>query len=562
MGEPPAGGRRGRRVSVDGIELAVVVSLALVAAGLTYWRLYYGVDFTDESFYVAVPYRYVRGADAFVSEHAVAQGFVGLLLYPFVRAYYGLAGTGGIVLFVRHLHFLFTAAVAAAAAASLRPMLPLRTGALVGLAAVAFVPFEIHSLSYNTMGGGFLTAGCLLGFLSLREPERRGVRAAAGLCLGLTAFSYPPLGVAAAVAFGAQLALARGPDRRAALVYQASAAALPLVAMAAVVLAAGLGRFRADVRERSSGEHVGANGLWQVVHHELDTLRHPVLLAVAVAVLALAWRFRREAAVLPLFVLPLLALPAGPVSYLSSISFAACFAWLAVPLLPIVRRRTGAAQLAAAVWLPGMIGSFVVGLSSSDGAQAAGVGALPAMLVSSVFLVWALEESLPLGLRRAGIVPAVTALVALLVFEAFPTYRDSPVSKLDARIRSGAFAGLYTTSEKRDLIVNLGRDLAGVDASCRIVFLDFPAGYLLTDAAPSTTSAWKELHPQLLALYERDGYPDVVVAAASQRGDANDPLLAALRMRDFRHVAARDAYDVYRHPGPGCGSGPTAARAP
>src|SRR6266508_3245515 len=119
----------------------------------------------------------VRGAHVFVTETAVAQGFVGILVYPFVWAYYGLAGLTAIVLFVRHIHFLFSLAVALAVALSLREALETRRAALVAMTAVAFVPFNIHSLSYNTVGSGFFTAGCFLGFWCLREPEPGGASA-------------------------------------------------------------------------------------------------------------------------------------------------------------------------------------------------------------------------------------------------------------------------------------------------------------------------------------------------------------------------------------------------
>ncbi len=103
----------------SGLAIAAVV----VVAGLTYGRLYYGVDFTDEAFYVAVPYRFVLGAQPLVDETNIVQQTPALLLYPFVALWNWLVGLEGIVLYARHLHFLFTAGVAATVFVSLRRLL-------------------------------------------------------------------------------------------------------------------------------------------------------------------------------------------------------------------------------------------------------------------------------------------------------------------------------------------------------------------------------------------------------------------------------------------------------
>ena len=41
----------------------VFLLLVIIAA---YWRLYYSVEFTDEAFYVAIPYRFVLGDRPFI----------------------------------------------------------------------------------------------------------------------------------------------------------------------------------------------------------------------------------------------------------------------------------------------------------------------------------------------------------------------------------------------------------------------------------------------------------------------------------------------------------------
>ncbi len=542
--------------------------VALVVLGVGYWRLYYGVDLTDESFYVAVPWRLAHGARPFVDEAAVAQQLAAVLLYPFVWAYGSLVGVGGVVLFLRHLQFLFSLAVLVAVVVGLRPVLATPRALLVGLAAVAFVPFQIHSLSYDTLGGGLFTAGCLLGFGSLREPQRRRLRLLAGVCHGLAVFVYPPLVAAVAVCYLIRLRLAHRRARRETLAIDLPALALPLAGLAALVAGVGVDRFRSDYRQSrtTSLQHWDAHKLVTVAAHEWHTLRFSYLLFSALAVAALLWTRRREAARLVLLVLPFCMLPPRLGAVTASLEYVAHYGWLALPLLPLVRHRSGAGQLFAACWLPALVAGLATGYTSSNGGVNVGVGFFPAAIVSSTFLIWALEPA-SAGERRAlAVAPVLVTLCFLLVFEAVPVYRDGPISTLDARVESGAFAGLLTNGRKQAFLARLHADVGALVPSCRILFFDdFPAGYLLTRARADTTSVWvhgRSREELLLRSYGRRRFPDVVVelrripytetTQRSERYRSTQPLLRMLRAHGYRLVVRRADYLVYRRRSPAC----------
>ena len=110
-----AGSARAARAAIGGVCLLAVLTL-------TYTRLFFGIDFTDESFYIAVPLRFVMGARPLIDETNVVQQTPGIILYPFVKVYVALFGLDGIVLFARHLHLLFSAVIAAAIFVGLRPV--------------------------------------------------------------------------------------------------------------------------------------------------------------------------------------------------------------------------------------------------------------------------------------------------------------------------------------------------------------------------------------------------------------------------------------------------------
>ena len=482
-----------------------------------------------------------------------------------------MAGATGIVLFVRHLQFIFSLAVALAVVSALRSVLETRRALFVGLAVVAFVPFNIHSLSYNTLGGGLFTAGCLLGFKCLLKPERRADRILAGLCHGLAVFVYPTLIVAVAACYLTRLMLARGPARRSTITYDLPALLLPLAGMGALIAWVGVHQFRSDYQSSrtSSVRKADLHKLVTVAAHEWNTLHTWYLLVAALLLLTLSWRRQRGVACLVLLALPLLVLPPTLGSYTSSLEYVAHYGWLALPLFIAVRQRPGAAQLLTACWLPGLLAGITTGYTSSNGAVNFGIGFLPAAIVTSVFLIWSLDAPGRRGLgskllSRLAVVPAV-AVLALLLWMEVPVYRDGAVSTLRSRIETGAFAGLLTQSDKQAFLDQLRLDLAGVTKPCRIVFFDdFPAGYLLTDAQPDTNGAWITAHRDdaLLRYYRDHGFPEVVVvmkripyAASSARIEhyrARDPLLAAVRAHPYRLVASRASYLIYRRSSTGC----------
>ena len=120
-----------------------------------------------------------------------------------------LVGLEGIVLYARHLHFLFTVGVAVAVFVPLRRVLDDSfSSAVCATAAIAFVPFGIHALSYNTFSSGFFTAGCFLGAgWSIRGG--RSFLVGAGCAHGLAIFTYPTFALPVACCFAVLYAAAR-----------------------------------------------------------------------------------------------------------------------------------------------------------------------------------------------------------------------------------------------------------------------------------------------------------------------------------------------------------------
>jgi len=540
---------------------------AVTVVGLTYWRIWYGVDLTDESFYVVLPWRFAGGARPFVDETTVVQQ-AGLLVTPFVWIWRELVGVDGVVLYVRHLQLLFSLLVGTAVFLGLRDVLRNAPATLLAaVAAVAFVPFDIHSLSYNTLGSGLFTAGCMLGFRSLEPRASHWWLVAAGICHGLAVFAYPTLGIAVAAAFAARIALESPRWRREIVAFGVPWLAVVGISIGMVAGSAGTHAF-ADGYRRSSrylGHSHSAGNLVDVFDRQWQTLHYWYLLLPALALLLVAWRARRKLAVPFLVVLPLLCVPVSPGgaldSYTSSLAFVAHYGALALPLLVLVWPRPDARRLFAAVWVPAFVAGLATTWSSNNGAVNFGVGFLPAIFVTTAFLVWALKDAraAPLALWPALVVPA------LLLVLSWPVYRDGPVSTLDATVSSGPFAGLRTSLNKKLYLEELARDLDRISPRCRIVFFrDFPGGYLLSHSRPDTNSAWIATVAQrttdayqrsFLRYWASHGFPDVValthripyesrIEARIETYRAETPLMLLLAS-SYRPISSHYNYTLY-----------------
>jgi hypothetical protein len=544
-----------------------IIVIAFAVTAITYGRIWFGVDLTDESFYVVGPYRLVLGARPFVDETNVTQQTTAILLYPFVRGYDAVVGMTGLVLFVRHLQFLLSLLVAVAVYRSLRLFLDVRRAVPIAVAAIVFVPFTIHSVSYDSLGSALLTAGCFLGVRPLVDPAARPARLSSAVCLALAAFAYPPLVIAVAVCVAVRVALARGHRLREAAEHGLVALGLSVIGLAALASTAGFSKVVDDYRRSSRflGQAGGVAKLHEIADQTRRALPHWYLLLAALVLLLFFWRYARPFGVVVLVALPFLVLPQHLTRFNTSLDFVAHLSWIAPVLYVLVRRRPGARLLFLAVWVPSFVAGATTTYASANGAVNFGVGGFPAAIVATVFLVWAIEDAMPGGrLWALVLAPALIVLALLLWSDTVPVYRDSNLSALTARMQSGPYAGLATTPWKRHWITRLSRDLAAYKAPCTILFFDdFAAGYMLAEANPDTNAAWlasvtsaleTPYQDELLRYYRRRDFPNLVVVMrripySHHQGwtvlhRTREPLLVTLRS-SYRLLRWRRPYAIY-----------------
>ena len=542
--------------------LALALGSVVTVVGLTYVRLYFGVDFTDESFYTAVPYRFVLGARPLIDETNIVPQTPGVLLYPFIELWESLIGLDGIILYARHLHLVFCGAIALALFFALRRILDDRSlSAVLAATAIAYVPFGIHGLSYNAFSAAFFAAGSFLGVAWLYRGGRRTLTAS-GVAHGLAIFTYPTFALPVACFFVA-LHLAARPRPLRSLAPGLLASATGVVVTVAFFVHQGVGTIRdlVQLNAEIGGQGGGIGELGEILSFVSTSFPHKYLAAALLVAAAALRRWRPAAIALPLLILPFTALPTDLGTSASANEFVTNAGLLAPGVFLLVRDSAIGRRLLAVVWLPAAIAGLTTAWSSANGGINFAIGFFPAMIVTGALLGLTLQQAGCARVWPIDIAPAVALIAIGVALQYLSVYRDAGMRSLTVPVTDGAYAGLYTTREKRDFLTALDRDLAAVSAQdCRILFYDtFPAGYLLGNGRSATNATWlvdvaddQEANYQrvLLRYYEQSGLPDIVVrldripltdtSAIEQTYEPSEPLERTFG--GVRYVSVRDGH--------------------
>jgi hypothetical protein len=553
-------------------------ALALLSVLLAWHRLHFGIDVSDESLYVAMADRFARGDRPFVDELQLVQS-AALLTGPLVRLYLWLnGGPDGLVLFTRTAYLVFTCGVACCVLAGLRRMVPWTVAVPTALAAVAFTPYNIFNLSYNTLGCGFLTAGLFCGLRVYQGKHHIPWAFASGTALGLAVVAYPPLLVPAAayILVGAALLARRVPS--AALAWLGGSLLIG-VAVLPILLGPGPDNLGDCISYmRSLGVHGG--GIRKLVTMARGFVGYcpnlPAVLGLA-ALILVTGRSRPGLCRWFLLLLPLAFFPLQPAST-SSLQFLDYWILLAPCLLPFVRNQQQARVLLLAVWLPSALGGAITAWTSASGYRNAAVGGFAAALVSTVLWGFALQELHRRSDRSASMkpgpaflrvqwLPPVLVLAVLLCFQLAGRglYLDDPLPQLRSRVDAGPFRGLYTTRWKKEYLATFSEDLARVERPGRsvLIYNEFSAGYLLTRMRPAARTVWvlslqhypRQKRSLLVEYCSSRRPPDVVVRMKTTPYRTtlcvpvvyppDDVLDRFIRTGPYTPVLVRDGYTIY-----------------
>ncbi len=543
---------------------------------IAFWRVHFGVDLTDESFYVATAYRFVSGARPFIDELLVHQTGSWFLAIP-VRAFLLFKNNNweGIVLFTRYLYFIFRLFLCFFIFKTLRKFLNPGLSLLIALTCVAFVLFNIPNFSYNTLAWGFLTLGFFLGLLFVKEPGLLWHLFFSGLCLSLATVSYPTLLFIGFTYPWFLTLLIR--QKKTFFVYYLGF--LPFIFL--VLFLIGVWGIKAqDIQlslnyTLSAGVHTSSFD-FERLRNVLTSILNTFPYAVFLPTFLLAGLFSRFfKAYFPYLILFLPLLPLAAKGY-TSLTFSHGYVFLLsmlYPLLYFLRKKDDAGKiLFFSVWFPSFLAALITAYTSSNGYRSAAVGAFPGALITLLYLALILGEEINLKVAFLPLsdflksFPLVLVLVFLLFFHLSDVYRDDPLNLLKAKIKSGAFKGLYTSKAKSNYIVELTEDLRrNCSEEETIFFYDrFPGGYLLTRARPLTNTIWvwqihsypKAKHEMVMEYFKKVGNPDLVVKikvlfySAKKKEKMTYPadylIDKYFKAQGYKLVVNKENYQIYR----------------
>lgn len=547
---------------------AVVALSGCTALALARLRL--GVDFTDEAWYVATAYRFVLGDKPYVDEVFLMQG-AALFTWPFIGLFRWLhGGTGGLILFTRHLYFGFLVLVAAGIFGAIRRQLGVVGARLLAGTFLLFAPYGIPNLSYNTLGIGFFTLGLFaatrVAWASEPLPEARAARwwALAGALHTLAFIAHVALSIATAFFFLWILLPVAGRWRRAA----SYAGGGILVGISILLILRISPQALWDNYQLTRAMNLvfkNEPGLRKLLSVFSSILAFLPIRPSFLAAFALVWLGFRKWPRLTACAVGLLIYPLLYRASRSALPFLLQTALLGPVLLCYAEDRYPLWQWMRWIWVPSIVTGISVCYTSYNGLGSAVGGMMPAALATTACLYVVLAQKWAKGpsTRVPSALPGSLALIAWLGVLAYlswvTVYMEPSPRLLTHRIDSGPFRGLFTTETKKRYWEKISSEVlsaAGAGKGRIVFYPHFPAGYLMTSRLPAAPTIWgcmglatpfcQNYHRQFLesgnvAVYVRTLYFNEGRTDVFEREEATDTLVA----QHYRPVTRNEAFEIY-----------------
>jgi hypothetical protein len=573
--------------------------MAAASLFFTWSRLFVGMDLKDESYYVVLPWRWVLGERPFVNEQTLFQ-VPAMLEYPFLKPFGLLRGNDstGLILYTRHLYLLMMIGVAAAVFLLLRRLVLWQLALVISCVSFTYIFWATPQLSYDTMALAFLTLGVVFGTWVVVLGKGRGYALASGAAFGVAVVAYPTLlfvmpffAVLLAFAHGRRAAavLAQGafsdpPDPEGpptgrlawrALSAWAAGGALVLVPVGVLLASFGLENVRRSWQSTITGAHtVGqlggaakavavARGFWSLVTWQ------PVVIAAALLIFLLYRRWPRLGRAL-LASVPLVLWAAAQRPFLDASGYVQAYVFLAPYLFLFIPRskREAGARLLIWAWASALIAGVMTAYTSAVGYVNSAVGLAPAMMVSGLFLAWALEtvtEAAPrvgLSLRRArapwlALVVLVAVVGVSVAFQFAFQQHLVPYRTLTSRFDSGPWWGIKVTPERRAQVDSLA---AGLHATARpgdslLVLYVAPGYYLFWPGTIASYAYWMGPDPfgalpaaEIAYFRANHVVPTLVVRLIPTTGLTPAQIATGSAGLGYPAVLVRPGYVIYRKP--------------
>lgn len=466
-----------------------------------YHRIQFGIDFSDEAWYVAEPYIVAEGAIPFVNNWTQASGFTLPLAYLFKLYVLITGGTEGIVLYSRILYsvaalivYVFSVFVIAKRTK--------QGGMLIAVFPLLFTPmYSLYDLSYNTIGVMYLFLTCVLLFFGVNWENydnnlNKVITVFSGIIMARAIIATPCVLAAWA---GILLVLVGKKKWQLLRCFFLGNVVTAIMVIGWCCINGGVGGFLNGMRVFLT-EQVYLQ--IQPFHTPIDDIRYifrycTPLWGALVAVVILRKLFKKdkyyEKGVVGVCILCLVAGIAAGVKSHMGISVVR-YGWFEVILMSIFLKNIDQQKRKIMVKFAWIAVFYLIVYLCTSVTNIYGFGSREYWLVIPTVL-GCLSWYFVMGnglLVTTAVFAINLFLGCLLVGQNYGyVYRDQPITKLTAKVDSGIWKGCYTTSERAENVKMLEEYIRSItDANDKVLFMDWVSfAYLMTDAKACTPSS-------------------------------------------------------------------------
>lgn len=514
----------------------------LVIAGMTVlflFRSVFGFDWSDETYYLALPYRFLLGDRLFVDSWDIHQTSA-LLMVPLLWLYRMVTGgMDGIILFMRVLYILTHAVVTLFMYRVVLRFFQRRMPSLLCAALFfSFTPYGINTFSYNSMAYLFTAVSILFLFLLYSSPlDSRWalfVGLLSGVFFALSAISYPFfLMVGPLLAFALwwlRPIIKKGIRETVSRIPMAgfcggACAVFTLVGIGTLAVSGFDGVFGNIKNLFQDPEHPYQSIFVQTSYFFQDykLLVWLSLLELTLLVLILLSRWMKMGVDLtPVFdVMIWISLPLcliinvgmvliqseAELPMTSKVNYLQACAGLWPLILTAQKPSRRSLIVILVLYLPSFVMSWAIYIASNNGVTGSSfilsLSVLALVLTAYDYLTATLSD--PVEKQRVlktlwGALATSLMLLVLCntVMRAQAVYRDSPIVSLRVQLTSGPAQGLYTTSGAAAKYAGIVNDIrsAASQSGGRVMFNELlPFGYLCIENRPAPPSLWRNELP-------------------------------------------------------------------
>lgn len=464
---------------------------ALLFFLIAYIRIYFGIDFTDESYYVGMSYLFKMGQSPFVDEILPHQT-TALLLVPFVHIFHFFSSENtGIMLYFRHIFFAFHCVFSYFIYVQFKKKFSIKTACLAALIFLLYTPFSIYLLNYNSVGSVFFAF--VLYLMTFEQLNTKNI-IFLSFCSGICTLTYPSFSIPLFAVFAAYLINPKNITKNKIKL----CISLLFFAFAFFIFISSFGiQNIQNFLEINSSVNIWGGGSDKLSHLLEQFMTRPwiYLLAIVFSIVAMS-RFIPWGNLVAYLVCAnlLVYFYFSPKSFYTDLIlpfFLVC-ASLCLSYVEWVDKELK--KQAVFFFLVGLTSGLITAYTSANGLINFGIGAYAALLFFIGLIYHLLEKR---NLKYASLFFSIAIFTPLLWYCFFISYRDTSPLRMRATISDPSpFWGITTWEGKKTLHDSLNTAIHNVldnyksDQSATVFFYDFPAGYLFTQIKARTNATW------------------------------------------------------------------------